>query len=195
MRKLTHEEILALRQENKSLPWNPIAFLLNDIRSLYNVGAIFRIADGLRAQRMYLCGITGKPPERPITKTALGAERIVPWEYHENAHELVQELKVSGHQIVVMEHTDESIPYDEIGARGHVPLQFPICLIVGNEVSGVDPDLVSLADLAVEIPMCGEKNSLNVSVAAGIVSYHMLTELEKQGRIFQGSASSRSISR
>ena len=84
MRKLAHQEILNLRKQNQLAERNPISICLNDIRSLYNVGAIFRIADGLRAEKIYLCGITGKPPHRAITKTALGSEENVPWEYHPN---------------------------------------------------------------------------------------------------------------
>ena len=173
MRKLSHEEILTLRKENKSKDRHPISFLLNDVRSLYNVGAIFRIADGIHAEKIYLCGITGKPPHRAITKTALGAETVVPWEYHENASTILSDLKVRGVHRVVMEHTTQSIPYFD------APFSFPVCLVVGNEVTGVDLALVELADQAVEIPMHGEKNSLNVAVAAGIVGYQSLFAFEK----------------
>jgi tRNA G18 (ribose-2'-O)-methylase SpoU len=173
MKKLAHEEILAIREKNRGLERNPIAICLNNIRSLYNVGSIFRIADGIRAEKIYLCGITGKPPHRAITKAALGAEESVPWEYHPNAVLLLERLKSIGYEIAVMEHTDESISYAE--AKFH----FPVCLVVGNEVTGVDPEGISLANLAVEIPMLGEKNSLNVAVATGIVGCHVLLGLRK----------------
>ena len=176
MRKLAHQEILGLRETNQSLERNPISICLNDVRSLYNVGAIFRIADGIRASKVYLCGISGKPPDRSITKTALGAEMSVPWEYHPNARELLSELKKSGHQIVAMEQTDESADYTE------AKLEFPVCFVVGNEVSGVDSEIVALADLAIQIPMLGEKNSLNVSVAAGIVAYRFLEDYMSRSR-------------
>lgn len=175
MRKLTHEEILALRKENRSLGRNPVSICLNDVRSLYNVGAIFRVADGIRADKVYLCGITGKPPKRAITKTALGAEANVPWEYHGDAYGLLTNLKSRGHQLVAMEHTDKSADYTE------AMFEFPVCLIVGNEVSGIDQNIVSLCDLAIEIPMLGEKNSLNAAVACGVACYQILSNL-KTGR-------------
>ncbi len=167
MRKLTHEEILTSRRKNQLLDRSPISFLLDDVRSFYNVGSIFRIADGIRAEKVYLCGITGKPPARAITKTALGAEASVPWEYHADTLQLARQLKESGRQLIVMEHTDESITYLQLKPS------FPVCLIVGNEVCGVRPELVQLADSACEIPMGGTKNSLNVAVAAGIAAYDL----------------------
>lgn len=171
MKKLTHEEILEVRKKNQSAGRTPIYFLLNDIRSLHNVGAIFRVADGIRAEKIYLCGITGKPPHRMITKTALGAETSVPWEYCADAAEIASKLKKSGVQLIALEHTDSSILYSD--AKPHAPA----CLIIGNEVTGVDQNLVEAADLAVEIPMMGEKNSLNASVAAGILAYRMAESL------------------
>ena len=172
MRKLTHQEILALREGNRACERNPISICLNDVRSLYNVGAVFRIADGIRASKVYLCGITGKPPHRAITKTALGSEASVPWDYHSDIHDLLSELKTSGHQIAVMEHTDGSVSYTD------AKIQSPVCLVVGNEVTGVDRSVVAFADFAVEIPMFGEKNSLNVGVATGIVAYRFLEALQ-----------------
>lgn len=171
MRKLAHEEILRLREQNQSAKRNPISLLLNDIRSLHNVGAIFRIADGIRAEKIYLCGITGKPPSRMITKTALGAEMSVPWEYHADAFEIASHLKENGTQLIVLEHTDSSVSYVEAKPKA------PVCLVIGNEVTGVDENLVSIADLAVELPMMGEKNSLNASVAAGILAYRIAESL------------------
>ncbi len=171
MKKLTHEEILRLREQNQSARRNPISLLLNDIRSLHNVGAIFRIADGIRAEKIYLCGITGKPPSRMITKTALGAEMSVPWEYRADAFEIANHLKENGTQLIVLEHTNSSISYAEAKPKA------PVCLVIGNEVTGVDESLVSIADLAVEIPMLGEKNSLNASVAAGILAYRIAESL------------------
>lgn len=181
MKKLTHEEILEIRKQNQFSKRTPISLLLNDIRSLHNVGAIFRIADGIRAEKIYLCGITGKPsaegearhrrPNRMIAKTALGAEVSVPWEYHAEAFEIAKRLKKSGTQLIVLEHTDSSVLYSDAKP------QAPVCLIIGNEVTGVDQNLVELADLAVEIPMMGEKNSLNASVAAGILAYRVLENL------------------
>lgn len=177
MKKLTHQEILLERRKNKSLPRNPIVILLNDVRSLHNIGSIFRTADGIRAAKIYLCGISGKPPERSITKTALGAEQIVPWEYRKSALETAKELKSAGFHVVVMEHTNESVLYSDIS------FQFPVCLIVGNEVTGVDSELIELSDIAIEIPMMGEKNSLNVAVATGIAAYQLLTKISMPAHV------------
>ncbi|PIQ85807.1 MAG: RNA methyltransferase [Candidatus Omnitrophica bacterium CG11_big_fil_rev_8_21_14_0_20_45_26] len=168
MRKLTHPEILTLRSQNAFLPRTPVSICLNDVRSLYNVGSVFRTADGMRAEKLYLCGISGKPPERAITKTALGAETSVPWEYRRQAVPLLKELKAKGYQIVVMEHTTQSVSYADFK-----PI-FPVCLVAGNEVSGVDTAIIDLADVLIDIPMLGEKNSLNVGVAMGIAAYHFL---------------------
>lgn len=170
MRKLTHPEILSLRKQNESKERSPISILLNDVRSLYNVGSIFRIADGIRAEKVYLCGITGAPPDKAITKTALGSEAYVPWEYCRDARVICEKLRSNGTQLIVMEHTDSSVNYLE------AKIQFPCCLIVGNEVAGVDSALVELADLAIEIPMNGEKNSLNVAIATAVASYHLLAK-------------------
>lgn len=171
MRKLAHAEILEARKKNQSTGRTPIYFLLNDIRSLYNVGAIFRIADGIRAEKIYLCGITGRPPSRMIAKTALGAESSVPWEYHKDAYEIAGILKKNSVQLIALEHTDSSVLYSDAKPEA------PVCLIIGNEVAGIDENLISISDLAVEIPMMGEKNSLNASVAAGILAYQIAGSL------------------
>lgn len=170
-RKLTHDEIVTERQKNESHRRSPISILLNDVRSLHNVGSIFRLADGIRAEKIYLCGITGRPPDRTITKTALGAERSVPWEYCTSALQAIHQLQSIGHQMVVLEHTDRSAAY------WSPAYQFPVCLIVGNEVCGVDREIVSASNCAIQIPMAGEKNSLNVAMAAGIAAYHLYSRL------------------
>jgi len=168
MRKLTHEEILSLRLQNNAKPRNPISICVNDVRSLYNVGSIFRVADGIRAEKVYLCGISGKPPDRAITKTALGAEDSVPWEYHRDITLLLGQLRLGNYQIVALEHTTSCLAYTDFKP------EFPICLVVGNEVCGVDSELMTQIDQAIEIPMMGEKNSLNVAVATGIIGYHWM---------------------
>jgi len=166
VRKLSHPELVARQETRQKEPRLPFCAVLNDIRSLYNVGSIFRTADGAGVGKLWLCGITGHPPDTQITKTALGAEKEVPWEYRRDAREVLRELKSQGYRIVFLEQLAESIPYQD-----YHPVD-PVCLVVGNEVAGVSDGLVSLCDETIEIDMAGLKNSLNVSVAFGVVAYH-----------------------
>ncbi len=177
MKKLLFEEITAQRptpQQLQKLPRLPVGVLLDNIRSLYNVGAIFRTADGARVEEIVISGITGFPPRKEIEKTALGATETVPWQRIVNPVEAVEHYRQQGYQIVVLEHTDSSVPHWEF------VYQFPTLLILGNEVWGVSDELLPLADAAIEIPMLGAKQSLNVSVAFGIVVYHILNVYLKQ---------------
>ena len=170
MRKLGHSELLS-RQEKQSQAKETISLsvVLNDVRSLYNVGSIFRTADGAGVEKIWLSGITGTPEtERSrIGKTALGAEKKVPWEYQKDPLIPIRELKKKGYEIVLLEQIEESIPYQEYQPKG------PVCLVIGNEISGVSNELLGLADQAIEIEMSGLKNSLNVTVAFGIAAYHI----------------------
>jgi 23S rRNA (guanosine2251-2'-O)-methyltransferase len=146
----------------------PVAVLLDNVRSLYNVGAFFRTADAAAVQRLYLCGITGYPPKRAITKTALGAEEKVPWEHCQDPAAVLQRLRASGFEIAVIETSLRSIDlYD------WTP-NFPVCLVFGNEVEGVCPEVSRLADAHVRVPMLGVKHSLNVATAGGVVVYELL---------------------
>jgi tRNA G18 (ribose-2'-O)-methylase SpoU len=135
------------------------------------VGTIFRTADGAGVEKVWLCGITGYPPQSGIAKTALGAQDHVPWEYRENILGLIKELKKDGYQIVLLEQMQGSTSLDAFKARS------PVCLVVGNEVEGIAEELQSLSDAAVEIEMDGIKNSLNVAVAFGIAVYHLRGQL------------------
>ncbi len=176
MRKLTFEEITALRippEKIISIERFPIYALLDNIRSLYNVGSIFRTSDAVRLSKLFLTGITGYPPRKEIDKTALGAVETVPWEYQEDPLQIIQKLKGDGIQIVVLEHTTNSKAFYD------VQYQFPSCLIVGNEVFGVRDEIIEKADLAIDIPMFGSKQSLNVTIAYGIVIYEMLFQYLK----------------
>lgn len=171
IRKLDHQEIVARQVLKSGQERLPFCVVLNGIRSLYNVGAIFRTADGIGVEKIWLCGITGYPPQSGIAKTALGAQDNVPWEYRKNTLELVKELKSNGYQIVILEQMSTSISHDDFTP------QAPVCLIVGNEVSGISEELIDLSDQAVEIAMNGIKNSLNVAVAFGIIGYHIRSSL------------------
>jgi tRNA G18 (ribose-2'-O)-methylase SpoU len=166
VRKLSHPELVARQKTLQKEPRLPFCVVLNDIRSLYNVGSIFRTADGAGVEKLWICGITGHPPDTQISKTALGAENEVPWEYRRDAREVLRELKTRGYEIVFLEQLAESIPYQDFHPSG------PVCLVLGNEVSGVADELVALCDKTLEIEMAGLKNSLNVGVAFGVVAYH-----------------------
>mgnify|MGYP001582826257 FL=1 len=166
MRKLTHEEIVRRQSGNLNQPRLPVTVILNNIRSLYNVGSIFRTADGVGVEKIWLCGITGFPPQPQISKTALGAEDRVPWDHVYDVVRLIRELKEKSYQIVLLEQTDRSVEYHQFIPRA------PVCLVIGNEIEGVADAVVPFCDAAVEIDMAGVKNSLNVAVAFGIVAYH-----------------------
>jgi len=171
VRKLSHPELLARQETRQKEPRLPFCVVLNDIRSLYNVGAIFRTADGAGVEKLWICGITAHPPDTQISKTALGAEKEVPWEYRRDAREVLRELKILGYQIVFLEQLAESIPYQDFRPSG------PVCLVLGNEVSGVSEELIALCDKTLEIEMAGRKNSLNVAVAFGVVAFHFRNHL------------------
>ena len=170
IRKLSFNEIF-VRQPNldelKQLKRLPIFVVAENIRSMHNVGSIFRTSDGVRIEHLYLTGFTARPPRMEIEKTALGATDSVPWSYAKDPIPILQQLKAQGVQIVVVEHTTQSQNFLQADYR------FPVCLVVGNEVDGVSDEVVQMADLAVEIPMLGIKQSLNVSVAYGVVLYHV----------------------
>ena len=173
MRKLTHTEIARRQVRSSRQPRMPVSVVLDNIRSLHNVGAIFRTADGAGVEKLWLCGITGYPPQGEIAKTALGAEESVVWEYAKDVVEVVCAHKANGYQIVVLEQVEGGLAYDRF-----IP-SAPVCLVVGNEVDGISDELVKLADVAVEIPMWGVKNSLNAATAFGVVVFYLSCKLRK----------------
>jgi tRNA G18 (ribose-2'-O)-methylase SpoU len=142
-----------------------IVLVLDNIRSLNNVGTFFRTGDAFNIKKIYLCGITGTPPHRDIHKTALGSTESVDWEYRESAESLIKEFKSFGIKIFAIEQTSNSVFLHQTDRKPHEP----IALIFGNEVEGVQQALIDLSDAVIEIPQFGTKHSLNVSVALGIV--------------------------
>jgi len=136
--------------------------ICEDVRSLLNVGAMFRTADALGVSKIFLCGITGKPPRAEISKVALGADAWIPWEYRAAAWELIRDLGAQKYHVVALEKTEDSTPL------ANFTPQFPLALVVGNEVRGVSKDTIAACEQVVHIPMRGRKESLNVAVAAGI---------------------------
>jgi 23S rRNA (guanosine2251-2'-O)-methyltransferase len=150
-----------------------VIVLLDNIRSLYNTGSILRTADASGVERVVLCGITPRPDQgsrqrRAIAKTALGAEDSVPWEYQPDAHTALQSLATAGYHIVAVETSPEAVNLFEWAPR------WPICLVFGHEVDGVSSDLAAHVETVIRIPMLGEKRSLNVATAAGVVLYELL---------------------
>lgn len=142
--------------------------ICDNIRSLENVGSIFRTSDALGVDKIYLCGITGRPPQDKISKTALGAEKTVPFEYHKQIGRLIDKLKKEGIQIVALEQDKKAILYTEFKPK------FPLALIIGNEVDGVSKKILKKADKIIVLPMRGKKESLNVSVAFGVAGYEII---------------------
>lgn len=139
-----------------------IVLIAHNIRSLWNVGSLFRTCDAMSVEKLYLTGYTGRPPRKEITKVALGAEECIPWEHFDDPFPLVQNLQREGWAVASLELTPTSIPIASFTPK------YPLCLILGNELAGVREDLLNLSDAILAIPMQGKKESLNVAVAAGI---------------------------
>ncbi|MFC1647425.1 TrmH family RNA methyltransferase [Patescibacteria group bacterium] len=175
-RKLNPEEIIRTKKSIKEVrdsKRTPIYVVLDNIRSLYNVGAIFRTSDGVMVEKIFLCGMTGMPPRREIEKTSLKACETVPWEYREKAVDVVRELKEKGVQIVTLELTDPPNHYAQ------TDFNFPVALVIGHEIDGIKDEVMELADVSISIPMLGHANSLNVATAYGIAVYQLLNKYQQ----------------
>jgi 23S rRNA (guanosine2251-2'-O)-methyltransferase len=164
----------SVRSAHKRIPL-PVAVLLDNIRSMYNVGAFFRAADGVGLQKLYLCGITAHPPKKAISKTALGAEETVQWEHDWDAVHIAEGLRGNGFTLAAIETNPQAVDLFEWHPR------FPVCVAFGNEVEGLRPELLAMADAHVRIPMLGQKNSLNVATAGGVVLYELLRKYRMLG--------------
>jgi tRNA G18 (ribose-2'-O)-methylase SpoU len=176
MRKLKNEELNRKSvEEFKIAEKNNLVLVLDNVRSLLNVGSAFRTADAFLVERIYLCGITGTPPHREIQKTALGATESVDWTYGKDAFDAVQELKKSGYKILVIEQADQSISLEDFKPDP----KSKFAMVFGNEVSGVDDRILHAANEVIEIPQFGTKHSLNISVSIGIVIWTMFCRLKK----------------
>ena len=166
MRKLSMDELHRLSKEDfERADKLPIIIVLDNIRSLSNVGAFFRTADAFRIGELYLCGITACPPHREIHKTALGADETVKWRYFETAEAACQALKADGYKIFAVEQVESSVPLQDFNFEPKT------AYILGNEVEGVSEEALPYCDGAIELPQEGTKHSLNVSVCAGIVMW------------------------
>ena len=175
MKKLKLEELGRISvNEFKEANKIPVCVLLDNIRSLHNVGSVFRTTDAFRIEKIFLTGITGTPPHREIEKTALGATASVDWEYIEHPGLAVQDLKAKGYKIIIIEQTTASVPLHKI----EVDEKEKYCLVFGNEVNGVSDEVIEQGDIAIEIPQSGTKHSLNISVCAGIVVWEIFKRLQ-----------------
>jgi tRNA G18 (ribose-2'-O)-methylase SpoU len=151
----------------------PVSLLLDNVRSLYNVGAFFRTADAAGVEKLYLCGITGRPPKRAIAKTALGAEDTVAWEHAWDPAPVVRGLAAAGWQTAAVETTTHAVDLFDWAPS------FPVCIVFGHEVDGIRPEVSALCDTHVRIPMLGRKHSLNVATAGGVVIYELLRKYRR----------------
>jgi tRNA G18 (ribose-2'-O)-methylase SpoU len=174
MRKLNVLELNRLSPEEYSESnKTPVVVVLDNVRSMNNIGSIFRTADAFRLEAVFLCGITATPPDAEIHKTALGAEDVVPWRYFSNTLDAVSELKQRGFCILTLEQTDGSVPL-----HNYYPNENrQYALVIGHEVKGVEQDVIDRSDDCLEIPQFGTKHSLNVAVAAGIAIYTLFNGL------------------
>lgn len=151
----------------------PVSLLLDNVRSMYNVGAFFRTGDGVAIEHLYLSGITGRPPKKEITKTALGADETVAWTGTNDPAALLRTLHATGYEIAAIETSNHSVDLFDWEPR------FPVCLVFGHEVDGVQPELLAACDTHVRLPMLGRKHSLNVATAGGVVLYELLRKYRK----------------
>ena len=176
MKKLKNEELGRLSPEEfKEAEKIPAVLVLDDVRSAMNVGSAFRTSDAFRLEKIYLCGITAKPPHREINKTALGAQDSVEWNHAELISDCISELKKEGYQIVAVEQADESVSLLDFEINKEAKYAF----VFGNEVFGVNDKVVETADTVLEIPQYGTKHSLNISVSIGVVLWDFVSKTKK----------------
>ncbi len=174
MRKLKLEELNRPSvEEFKQQEKLPIVVVLDNVRSLHNVGSAFRTADGFAVEAIYLCGITAQPPHREIEKTALGATQSIEWKYFENVSSAVAELKESGYEIVAIEQAENSVSLLDFEPS----LDKKFALFFGNEVNGVSEDVMKEIDVCLEIPQFGTKHSFNIVISTGIVLWDFFSKL------------------
>lgn len=175
-RKLKNSELDRLTaDEYKETTKTPLIVILDNVRSLNNIGSVFRTSDAFLIKKIYLCGITATPPHKDIHKTALGATDSVEWEYFENTLSVIHQLKASGISIISIEQAEDAVFLDDFEVeQGKI-----YAVVFGNEVKGVQQDVVSNSDTVVEIPQYGTKHSLNISVSVGVVLWDLFVKLKK----------------
>jgi 23S rRNA (guanosine2251-2'-O)-methyltransferase len=172
MEKLSMDDLQRISiSEFKEKQKMPITIILDNVRSMNNVGSVFRTADGFLMEKIYLCGFTPQPPHRDIQKTALGATETVSWEYALHTTEIIQQLKNNNYKVFAIEQVTSSIMLNDFNSNKE-----KIAIVFGNEVDGVSEAAIALCDGAIEIPQLGTKHSLNISVAAGIVMWKLFEQ-------------------
>jgi 23S rRNA (guanosine2251-2'-O)-methyltransferase len=175
-KKLSMDELNRLSPEEfKEVDKTPLVLILDNVRSLNNVGSAFRTADAFRIEKIYLCGITGRPPHREINKTALGATESVDWEYAETTLEVIKKLQHEGYEVAALEQVNHSIPLNHFIPNP----QKKYALVFGNEVFGVEEDVIIDCDHVIEIPQIGTKHSLNISVTIGISLWDFINKMNR----------------
>ncbi|MBT0607666.1 TrmH family RNA methyltransferase [Aequorivita echinoideorum] len=175
-RKLKNSELNRINtEEYKASEKTPLIIILDNIRSLNNIGSVFRTADAFLVKKIYLCGITAKPPHKDINKTALGAQDSVEWEYAENTVDVVSKLQSEGVFVTSIEQAELAINLNDFSVNKHITY----AVIFGNEVKGVQQKVVSASDAVIEIPQFGTKHSLNISVSVGVVVWDLFCKLQK----------------
>ena len=176
MRKLKNSELNRLSVEAfKKVEKLPVVVVLDNIRSLNNIGSVFRTSDAFLIEKIYLCGITAQPPHRDIQKTALGATESVDWSYIENTRDCLTKLKQEGYHCVAIEQADESVMLNEFECKHHNK----IAVVFGHEVKGVQQTIINQCKQCIEIPQLGTKHSLNISVTAGVVLWQLFKGYKK----------------
>jgi 23S rRNA (guanosine2251-2'-O)-methyltransferase len=174
LRKLKLDELnRASVTEFKTQEKLPVVVVLDNVRSMHNVGSIFRTCDGFAVEKIYLCGITSQPPHREIEKTALGATQSISWIYYTDPVEAVEQLRKIGYQIIAVEQAEHSIMLNEFEAKHNEKY----ALIFGNEVNGVSEEVMNIIDACIEIPQFGTKHSFNIVVSAGIVLWDFFSKM------------------
>lgn len=185
MLKMNSKQLRKIKPENgedKEIKRNPIYLVLDNVIDTYNIGSMFRLADAIAAEKLYICGSAEYPPNSRIHKAAVGTEEWVPWEKRENTVEVIKELKSlrpigptarGGAQIIAVEQSPLSTPYSVLSTK----LRFPVAIVVGHETSGVSKEVLGLADVIIELPMFGVNKSLNVWGSAAIIAYKTIESL------------------
>lgn len=175
-RKLANSELDRKSiEEFRGAEKTPLIIILDNVRSLNNIGSVFRTADAFLIQKILLCGITAQPPHRDITKTALGATQTVAWEHHQSTVEAVEKLKAEGINILAIEQAEQAVLLDSFKPETNKTY----AVIFGNEVNGVQQEVVTQADTVLEIPQLGTKHSLNIAVSAGIVIWDLFVKMKQ----------------
>lgn len=175
MRKLKNSELDRLSvDEFKTSKKTPLIIVLDNIRSLNNIGSVFRTSDAFLIEKIYLCGITAKPPHKDINKTALGSTDTVDWEYAENTLDLIKRLQLNGVKVASIEQAENSTMLNNFQPEANKIY----ALVFGNEVKGVQQDVVSVSDIVLEIPQFGTKHSLNISVSCGLVVWDVFSKMQ-----------------